>query len=106
MRISDRNAKFSIENIFVANFSIFRRKGLSWFPTTIQKVIVNRFLFAIRLSGVQSRIKSDLNFSHANLTDGFRGFMRHAVFPPEAFQVLHLTVNLSRKTQKPRVGEH
>lgn len=64
------------------------------------------FLFAIRLLGVPSRIKSDLNFSHANLTDGFRGFMRHAVLPPEAFQVLHLTLKLSRKTQKPRVGEH
>lgn len=55
-----------------------------------QKVAVNRVLSAIRPSNLRSRIKPNLKFARANLTDDCRRFMRHALCLLEAFQLLYL----------------
>ena len=84
----DANATSRIQNLFINYMTLLRRHGLSWIIKENQKVAVGHVLSAIRPTSLQSRLDSDLQFSHHDLRKNFQGFLKHATRLSEAFQLL------------------
>lgn len=89
MEMSDWRAKVRLETLLVPYHFILRHNGLSRVLTLNKEVSNSHFLSAIRPSDLHSRIKSDLNFSFANVTSDIHGFKSYAVRLSQAIEALN-----------------
>lgn len=88
MDMSNRNAKYRMEGLFIRYHSILAEQGLTWIVKENQKLAVSHVLSAIRPVTVKERLESDLGFSQNALKKDFSGFLKHTVKISEAFQLV------------------
>jgi hypothetical protein len=78
MNMSERDAKKRILILFAEYTCLLRVHGLSWVIQDHPKKAVEHILDAIKPKHLQSRLRDDLSFAHANLKKDFIAFMKHA----------------------------
>ena len=88
MDMKDKNARSRMESLFVSYHKLLRRHGVSWIVKNNQKVAVGHVLSCIKPATLQSRLQSNLEFSHHSLKKDFKGFMKHSIRISEAFQMV------------------
>jgi hypothetical protein len=78
INLSEKDANQRILILFADYTSLLRVHGLSWVIQDHPKKAVEHILDAIKPKHLQSRLRDDLAFSHANLKKDFIAFMKHA----------------------------
>lgn len=86
--MKEKSAKNRMEDLFSSYHTILVLNGLKWIITDNQSIAVHHVRSATRPSTLRDRLQSNLSFSHHELAKNFTGFMKHAVFLEEAFQLV------------------
>lgn len=85
INVTDKNAHFCIESLFVSYQLLLRRNGLSWLTKDNERISVYHVLSATHPASLRTRLESDLELSHYGLRKDIKIFMAHVVKLSEAF---------------------